>query len=390
MPYRKPFPIPSEINPLTSCLCLQIPDNDGWRTVIAGLLSELQYWYNWERDGTNNGSQCAAVWKSLYTDIDWTTMSCCCDEIIILYVWTEDGELEQSTDGGVTYEPVPEKDPRNNSPVYPPVPGEPSEDKNCIAATGMSLLVKEGIGDQLTAEMGRYTLGQLIHDWITTVIQTSNPFEALIQIITNQIFALLISAVISALTEEVYDKLKCAFYCNMEDDLSFNDAGWVKTRSDILDQIAGIAGVFLEHLVFLLGKVGLTNLARSQAATEGDCTDCVCDDSCGGMYSLYGTWGNVTEVTSDSITIEATFDGPNIGGYVAGIKADDINECCYLTYEVVSGTITNFNSAWANCEEDSTWPELTHTGLHTEGCDSMQARYSNDPFTIRFLLNPCP
>lgn len=322
MPYRPNFPIAETDITDTCCLCIEVPDTDRWRAIVAGLLSELRYWYNWERDGTDNGAKCAAIWKPLYVAIDWSKMSCCCDDITILYIWTEEGELEQSTDGGETYDPVPEKDPRNSSPVYPPVTGEPSEDKSCIAATGMTLLIKEQIGDQLTEDMSRYTLGQLVHDWVTTILETSNPFEALIQIAVNQIFALLVGSVITALTEEVYSQLTCIFLAWIEDDLSFTEAGWEGVRAQILTDITGIAGVFLEHLVFLLGKVGLTNLARSQAATEGDCEDCGgtgCDLDLWEVTTGYGDiFGNIVSrnETTGEIVVETTGINTNSAYYI--------------------------------------------------------------------------
>jgi hypothetical protein len=242
-----------------------------------GNLRQLELWFNWERTGDNSGAQCAAVWKEVMLSIDWSDMSCCCDQPITLFRWTVEGVLQISIDGGETYTDAPEQDPRNNSPVYPPVEGASSDEKSCIAATGMSLLIEEQVVGNLTDDMSRYTLGQLIHDWVTTLVETSNPFEALINIATNQIFALLISAVRAALTTEVYHTLTCIFLVNMASDLSFDSVAWEAVRSAILSGITGIAGVFLEHLVFLLGAVGLTNLARSQAATEGDCDDCLDD-----------------------------------------------------------------------------------------------------------------
>jgi len=349
MPYRQNFPIPSEIDPPTFCLCLEIPNNPEWKAVVAGLLGELRYWFNWERTGDDSGAQCAAVWKRLYDEIDWSTMSCCCGEFTIIFQWTEDGVLQQSSDGGVTWIDAPEQDPRNSSPTYPPVSGESSDDKKCIAATGMTMLIKEGIGDQLTDEMGRYTLLQLIQDWVGTILQTSNPFQALVNIVVNQIFALLISAVRAALTEGVYDQLTCIFFCNMEDDLSFTEGEWEAVRSAVLSEITGIAGVFLEHLVFLLGKIGLTNLARSQAATEGDCSECSCDDNCGPDGWLLGTIvsGSLfvvgTEDARDSDSVTATSadrgDGQQWIYYTTGLA----DACCDMTVETLSGAVDTVN-----------------------------------------------
>lgn len=275
MPYRPNFPIPNDIHAPLQCLCIQIPNDPTWKSVVAGILYELQYWYNWQRDEAKSGAECAAVWKDLYQQIDWSTMSCCCGgEFAIIYRWTELGVLQQSTDGGTTWTDAPNEDPRNSSTTYPPLEGDDGEDKKCIAATGTTQLIKEQIGDQLTDDMSRYTLDQLIKDWVTTYIQTSNPFQALLTIAANQIFALVIALLRPALTDDVYDQLKCIILAHMEDDASVTGEEWEAIRADITSDISGIAGVFLEHLIYLLGKVGLTNVLRAGYATSGDCDAC--------------------------------------------------------------------------------------------------------------------
>jgi len=278
MPYRPNFPIPENIHAELQCLQIMIPNDVGWKSVVQGLFYELQYWFNWERDEFNSGRECAAVWKEIYKSIDWSTMSCCCDQSII-YQWVGDGTLQQSTDDGATWTDVPQKDPRNNSTIFPPISGSDGDDKKCVAATGMVELIREQVGDNLTDDMSRFTLGELVSTWIETMLQTSNPFDALMRVISNQIFALIISAVRAALTDDAYAGLLCAFYCNMSDDGSFTESQWLATRTSITDRVSGIAGVFFEHLVYLLGQRGLTNLARSAGAAEGDCSDCHCDDT---------------------------------------------------------------------------------------------------------------
>ncbi len=389
MPYRPNFPIPDVIDPPRTCLCIEIPDTPQWKQVIAGLIAELTYWYNYERDGTTQGAECAAVWKEIYNGIDWSNMSCCCGEFTIIFQWTEDGELEQSTDGGVTFTPAPEQDPRNSSPVFPPVPGEPSTDKNCDSAAGMSLLIKEGIGDQLSEDMGRYTLAQLIEDWVKTVIQTSNPFLALINIVANQIFALLISAVIAALTEEVYQQLTCIFYCNMAEDVSFDEGRWATVRSNILSQITGIAGVFLEHLVFLLGKVGLTNLARSQVGATGDCSDCSCSDSCGATWEVMGaSHGTIISSDTTSITVEASNAGANY--YVLIHTVPDTDCCVIVSSELVSGDAPTL-TGWTDCGNTPSEGAPQHTGIfgYNSYCVNYFQQQGATPFTVKITFAPC-
>ncbi len=207
-------------------------------------------------------------------------MSCCGDEII-LYRYDPDGNLEKSTDGGTVYTPSPLDDIRIYPRVTYPEPTEvEGEDLKCVAADSAVTLLREQIGDQLTDDMSRYTLSQLITDWTTTVVGTSNPFQALATVVTNQIFALLISAVRAALTDDVYDQLNCILYCHMDETAFFDGSEWGAVRSQILSEITGIAGVFLEHLIYLIGNGGLSNLARAGAGSpDADCSECHCDDT---------------------------------------------------------------------------------------------------------------
>jgi len=387
MPYRQNFPIPAVIDPPKQCLCIQIPNHPDWKAVIAGNLSELQNWFNWERTGDTSGAECAAVWKEVMLSIDWSDMSCCCGgQFGIIFRWTVDGVLESSSDGGTTWTEDPTQDPRNSSPTYPPVPGEPSEDKLCIAATSITLLLREQVGDQLTDDMSRYTLGQLIHDWVTTYLQTSNPFEALIQIITNQVLALVISAVRAALTDGVYETLTCIFRDNMEDDLSFTDVGWGQVRSDILSQITGVAGIFFEHLVYLLGKIGITNLARSQAATEGDCSSC---DECVCNLEAMVAFGTFLECIGDTVYVEAALDGStyavymNYGGVEGGTY--DVNVCRDVSsYNVYEGTVGSSSTNRTVCHTGE-----TVFGAYLSSCGAQHGWVSGAPFKVSIQYATC-
>lgn len=315
---------------------------------------------------------------------------CCGDEAPILFRWTVVGILEISIDNGTTWTPSPERDPRNYSPQYPPIEGADGSDKKCLAATGMSALIKEQVGDNLTDDMGRYTLGQLLTDWVKTVIETSNPFEALLTIATNQIFALVIASVRAALTTEVYHKLTCIFDCNMGDDASFTNAQWAKVRADILSKISGIAGIFLEHLVFLLGVVGLTNLARSQAATTGDCDDC-CPSCVAGWEWGVPEWTPTGFVEGEDY-IEVNAYPPGNGYWYWPMKASDSSLCCDF---VVTGTFdpatTSFCARYPCGEGDANfgtegapWINDAFAAPHGEGVGVMvRANYA---FTARITF----
>lgn len=148
-------------------------------------------------------------------------------------------------------------------------------------------------------------------------------------------------------------------------------------------------GVLADLFESLPNEVVRNNVAVG-ALVAHDCTSCECVGCSSDGYEIYGSYGTMLETGLDYIIVEATFDSPNIGGYAAGIEALNASECCDITYEVVSGNISNFSGFWEDCGENPTWPSLPNSGLHVGGCDSMHTRISVDPFVIKFILNPCP
>jgi len=344
MPYRPNFPIPDDIYAEPFCLCIQVPNDPVWKQVVAGLLDELNQWYNWQRDEAKSGKDCAQVWRNLYEQIDWTTMSCCCDNPPDIFKYV-DGVLYRSTDGGITFSPAEDYDIRENPTVIFPEPTpEEGVDEKCLAADGMVALIREGIGDNLTEDMSRYTLGELITTWVTTMVGTSNPFTALVTIIVNQIFALVVGAVMAALTEEVYDTLRCIFSSHINDDISFDTEEWEGVRSDILGELAGVSGIFLEHIVYLLGAGGLTNLARSMAGTD----DAGCCGSCQDDFDIWSdggeTFGEIVERGGDYIICNLLFCPTEVGEYFLRMKTSSIEACCRVThYDIISGGTVNIS-----------------------------------------------
>jgi hypothetical protein len=310
-------------------------------------------------------------------------MTCCGGEFEIIFQWTEGGTLQQSSDGGATWQDAPQEDPRNSSTVYPPVPEVEGQNLKCNAAKGIRNLIKEQVGDQLTDDMSRYTLGQLINDWVTTYIQTSNPFEALITIITNQILALVIATLRPALTDDVYDELECCMYNNMATDLSFSDEQWDSARNCISTNIVGIAGVFLEHLIFLIGRVGLTNMARAQSEIDATCSCAGCDLT---DWTFFDSESGITNTKTDFYwEIQAVNRTGGGGVYYVIITSPSALSCCAFTaIDVVSGSV-DLRNAWTECGEE---PSSVVDGLHRDypigtGTNA-QLWQSNTPFTVGF------
>lgn len=312
-------------------------------------------------------------------------MPCGCDDVGIIFQYTSGGVLQQSEDGGTTWVDVPEKDTRNNSPRFPQPPDEEGVDEKCVAANSAATLIKEQVGDQLTDDMTRYTLGQLITDWVKTLINSSNPLLALLTVISNQIFALVIATLRPALTDDVYHKLQCALYNNMADDISFSDGGWSAARSDILTNITGIAGVFLEHLIFLIGVGGLTNLVRAGAgSSSADCSDCV---ECLCPFDEYVLVGTYVSCDGNAFTIDSADDGDGHQMvylvYGAG-TTHDVNACRAIDhYEVLSGSV--LVTGWVECVTNT----LRFDGVGGCACDAFWQNNVSSPFTVKVFYADC-
>jgi len=306
-------------------------------TLLRGLLEPVGWLTRWWSDTTDVSQDEIEAFRD---DLIRRLMMACCDGNLI-YTYDEDGNLEVSDDGGTVFVPAPQDDIRINPRVVFPVPPvTEGADELCLAADGMVNLIKEGITDQLTDDMSRYTLGQLIHDWTTTIIGTSNPFTALVTIVANQIFALLISAVRAALTDGVFARLKCIFSARISVDLSFDDTSWGLVRSDILSQITGIAGVFLEHLVYLLGSGGLTNLARSMAGSSdaGCCPECSVDIWSVLNYDGHDI-GTLLSTGFDYLIVQGTSHPDFSTPYNVMLTTTGDNDCCGITsIEILTGS----------------------------------------------------
>lgn len=248
---------------------------------IVALLSMTEYLYWPTRWVKNTGDVDRDLVQQFTENLERRLLMACCDENIpIQYRYSDEGVLQRSVNAGGNWMDAPEFDPRVYSPQFPKPTGDDPDNVKCIAAAGAAALVKAEVGEQLTDDMTRYTLAQVITDWVKTYIASSDPFRALLTLVANQIFALIIAVLRPALTDEVYHTFQCVLFCYMADDISFDLQRWSDVRSAITDQIGGIAGIFLEHLVYLLGTTGLTNLVRAGGAADGDCSDCGCDESC--------------------------------------------------------------------------------------------------------------
>lgn len=310
------------------CYCL----SDQQIAVLLAMATYVSWPSRWVSDSITVSKEFTQEFTS---KLEKQLMSGCADENTpVQYRYSIDGILQRSFNGGTSWSDCPEYDPRNYSVQFPPMTGSDGDTKKCLAAAGAVALIKEQVGDQLTDGMSRSSLENLIKSWVDTFLQSSNVFLALVTVITNLVFGLVIATLRSALTSEAYNALECAFYCNIGDDATVTDEQYSAIKASIASDITGIAGEFFGHLVNLLGKRGVENLLRAGGVASASC-DCDCGDGCplplvvnfGGTATFEGMDGayciyalNCTDFSGGNYNINLSFEGGGCG--IVGVIYD--------------------------------------------------------------------
>lgn len=353
------------------CYCL----SDQQIAVLLSMATYVSWPSRWVSDSITISSDFTQEFSS---KLEKQLMSGCADENTpIQYRYSVTGILQRSFNGGVSWSDCPEYDTRNYSVQFPPMSGDDDATKRCLAAAGAVALIKEQVGDQLTDGMSRTSLENLIKSWVTTFLQTSNVFVALVTVITNLVFGLVIATLRSALTTEAYTALECVLYCNIGDDVTLSDAQYDAIKAGIASDVAGVAGLFFGHLVYLLGKRGIENLLRAGGVATATC-DCGCGGECAlGFYVDQGTL-----ISNDGSTIVVS-SGFSSGEYVVGIARSAYGVCCgYQGHSVVDGSITGFQT-WVTCADD-----VSHFGTIPSGTNVYYLVFaSSNPFTVSVIFS---
>jgi len=416
VPYRQNFPIPAVINPPKTCLQIEIPDHPDWKAVISGLLFELTYWFNWERTGDTSGAQCAAVWKQVYNSIDWSDMSCCCEEKAKIFrINPSTGNVEQSTDGGVTWDPAAGG---IQSVIVQPVPPVTSgvAGTKCDAATNVAgqvdVWIDQVSNDFTTAvsllEFAIAVLGAILA--AVLVVLSAGALTALEALVLPTLGAALAAAwgagkaVFDAYwTTDIKDKILCAAYCNIGDDGSFTDAQftafWNKVNGDLP---ASPAKMLFMGFLSSVGVAGLNAMAASGMSADADCSDCTECIECeidnwhaglwyGGTYYQDGVGGVTgTEISRDatSITIQSADRGD--GQQVISLSTPFGTLCCGFTAEFIGSapgsTLHFFNYCDAHADYATMIPD--NTGPYSQAFTQNYLQMDPGSWTVKFTITP--
>jgi len=394
---RPPWKIPDVIDPPNRrCIKIEVPDDPQHIQILWGVLRGLSDWQRWEQEPSHKATLVAQVWRKVVYAIDWSIMSCC-PEVTNSY-YDENGILQVSYDGGLTYEPAP-SDPRFSAPLAPPLTSTEGDTRRCEAANNVVGYMKS-TADQLIADAllwGEISgmIGAIIAIiFVLLEIGSGGALTPLLLALSAALLGTGQAAFDAAMTTDVYDSLLCIVYCHTPDNGSYTAANWQQIKAEIAAQITGIAEKFLYDTVNAMGLAGMTNASRTGLSYGGDCDSCVCSNLCADKYHIWngiggaapaGTYGTILERDGDRIRVQFN------GNYIT-LEVDVSGNCCVADHwELVSGGAA-YSTAYNECGTPFTGTAFQH-GVAWEGqCVElleMQALGEDRPVVDIFFSAEC-
>jgi len=329
MPDNQRFPIPDELEPPTRCLCLEVPDNEDWLRVFAGLLAQPAYWFNWERDTDRSGKILAQYWTKLYDQIDWSIMSCCCDQPPAIFRYNSDGVYQRSTDGGATWTDAPGYDYRNTSTIFPPPAALGIDNTKCQAADGAVVILNEDVIQGLDNGAAVQALLEFVAAVLIFYLSAGTLATVAIGLFSMAaaIVGFGVASTKAAFTTTVLDQLRCTIFNGMDSDDSIDAGGLAAILVDINTNYTGIVKTSLYSIISAAGVVGITNMLRSNRGDPAaDCSGCGCDCTVtwtwfGGTATVDGSNPNLVHFVSDGTGNMAFTSGDDtVGCYCDGVS----------------------------------------------------------------------
>lgn len=362
--------------------CITIPGGLDNKKRLIDLLTITTRWYSWQRSSGIEAKQTADAWRDTL-NLPELKMCCCPEPTNRRY--DEDGNLEVSYDGGITWIDDPSLDDRFSGIVAPPIAGEDGTEKACAAAASAEDYVKLNLIEDLTVGSTFADINAAIIAIVAALGITG--VGVLIAAAAAAIFIAGVSAVQAAFTTEVWVDFRCILYCHIEDDGSYTVSGWNAVKVDILASFTGVVQTILWNWVNSVGVVGLTNAARSGFVAVADCDDCGCDNGCAAKYQIFDNdvfYGTIIEYGDDYIICETGGTG------FMTLEAINPSDCCYVNaIEFLSGT--GSGSAFRVCG-DTTPPPWTAATPIGQCANIIEVQFTTGypGGQVKIFLDNCP
>lgn len=268
-------------------VCVPIPNDKNHVRAFLGQLDALARWWTWDRDTARTGKNAASVWARIAEEVrgkidngDDCNMTCCHENRITRV--TNNGQIETSDDGGLTWSPAkPGDDARLSYPIMP-IPAS-GGNLRCELASSATYLMQDAQA-KYSANLGQ---GKSAAELVAAILAALVFLELLTAGFATVILMPLIAATLglsqaafdAAFTAQVWEYVQCAIYCRTKSDGSaYTEEDVDIIRSQISGQISGVAALWIDDQLKLWRANLLTNAARSGFSTDFDCSTCECPD----------------------------------------------------------------------------------------------------------------
>lgn len=203
--------------------------------------------------------------------------------------------VQQSPDGGTTWNDAPGLDPRSSSSFR--LPPTTVDDPQCNAAANMVAKLRFFVDTDL-ASASIAGVASSLFAAISLFLPGVGIIVEAILIAVDVILGIGAGEIAAAFTETVYDDFLCVFYCNIDADGQMSDA----QLADIYTAVAAtfdatVQAVFGAHSS-TMGPVGWSNAGVRGESTDADCSACVCGPWCyewTGAEITAGDWSGFTQ-----------------------------------------------------------------------------------------------
>lgn len=176
---------------------------------------------------------------------------------------------------GDEWKDSPESDPRHQTTVPPHI----TDDTACDAAQSVVDALKTqvaGITDAIDNASTLFKIAGIILSIFT--FGAYGVFISLALTVADSMVGYGSAAIEAALTEPVWEQLRCILYCNMDGQGRISESDLGAVQAQVTTEIGGLAATIINQMLSLAGEGGVNNLGALGTSDGADCSGCGCVD----------------------------------------------------------------------------------------------------------------
>lgn len=330
------YDLPELLTPDRICFRISVPNDRENVAAFLGQISELGYWYNWEREGSHFARLVSAIWFDIYVQaaslyeahmltpgdcsmVDCNDVNNCIPNVRLGSI----GGIQWRNGSTGLWEDIPQSgvDPRTDGTVTPPWSNPPvGQTGNCLAAANITAAFQQQMNEyirQLQVTTDIFAIAGIT----LTIVGFIFPPAA---IVTGVAFTLAgagigigYSALSAALTTAQYTAIRCLLDCHIQTDGTISAVNLANIRDDASALLSSTVNSMFQKWLDVFGVNGLMKQEKLANIVSADCSTC----GCGWCYLADFSGGNqgFTAYSNSAVCFYAQYLAPywdNLGNHV--------------------------------------------------------------------------